>query len=84
MISEKGGTITTQIQLLVISHPMLIRVCHLVEEHLSIKDKMFCTLEPREEIEVTRSGPKPKYGDCLLYTSPSPRDATLSRMPSSA
>ena len=40
--------------------------------------------------------PKPKIGDptinqsiscsssCLLYTSPSPRDATLSRMPSSA
>ena len=24
------------------------------------------------------------YGYCLLYTSPSPRDATLSRMPSSA
>ena len=24
------------------------------------------------------------YRDCLLYTSPSPRDATLSRMPSSA
>ena len=24
------------------------------------------------------------YGICLLYTSPSPRDATLSRMPSSA
>ena len=24
------------------------------------------------------------WGDCLLYTSPSPRDATLSRMPSSA
>ena len=23
-------------------------------------------------------------GSCLLYTSPSPRDATLSRMPSSA
>ena len=29
--------------------------------------------------EVFRLG-----GDCLLYTSPSPRDATLSRMPSSA
>ena len=26
----------------------------------------------------------PKVNDCLLYTSPSPRDATLSRMPSSA
>ena len=24
------------------------------------------------------------YKGCLLYTSPSPRDATLSRMPSSA
>ena len=31
---------------------------------------------------------KAEFGDifatCLLYTSPSPRDATLSRMPSSA
>ena len=26
----------------------------------------------------------PMINDCLLYTSPSPRDATLSRMPSSA
>ena len=26
----------------------------------------------------------PKIHTCLLYTSPSPRDATLSRMPSSA
>ena len=25
-----------------------------------------------------------RYSTCLLYTSPSPRDATLSRMPSSA
>ena len=25
-----------------------------------------------------------EYFSCLLYTSPSPRDATLSRMPSSA
>ena len=27
---------------------------------------------------------RPEYIACLLYTSPSPRDATLSRMPSSA
>ena len=27
---------------------------------------------------------KPKNKDCLLYTSPSPRDRTRSRMPSSA
>ena len=25
-----------------------------------------------------------KYGDCLLYTSPSPRDAKLYRIPSSS
>ena len=25
-----------------------------------------------------------KFNDCLLYTSPSPRDRTRSRMPSSA
>ena len=28
--------------------------------------------------------PLPEFKPCLLYTSPSPRDATLSRMPSSA
>ena len=32
------------------------------------------------ELEV----PSDRYYGCLLYTSPSPRDATLSRMPSSA
>ena len=35
-----------------------------------------------ESAEV--SGEEPGLGACLLYTSPSPRDATLSRMPSSA
>ena len=30
------------------------------------------------------NGGDPNNGSCLLYTSPSPRDATLSRMPSSA
>ena len=30
------------------------------------------------------AGKKIDYDSCLLYTSPSPRDATLSRMPSSA
>ena len=32
-----------------------------------------------QEVDVAREVPS-----CLLYTSPSPRDATLSRMPSSA
>ena len=34
-----------------------------------------CVVAEEEEYDV---------GICLLYTSPSPRDATLSRMPSSA
>ena len=38
--------------------------------------------------EYTGRSPKDKFivmdDTCLLYTSPSPRDATLSRMPSSA
>ena len=33
-----------------------------------------------EEINITSA----KYNNCLLYTSPSPRDRTRSRMPSSA
>ena len=32
----------------------------------------------------TRSGIAGNYNACLLYTSPSPRDRTRSRMPSSA
>ena len=31
-----------------------------------------------------RDSPRGRIWICLLYTSPSPRDATLSRMPSSA
>ena len=34
--------------------------------------------------DLTGGVPELMVKDCLLYTSPSPRDATLSRMPSSA
>ena len=33
---------------------------------------------------VAKHGEMEEYNDCLLYTSPSPRDRTRSRMPSSA
>ena len=36
------------------------------------------------EFEILNTYPGLNTGTCLLYTSPSPRDATLSRMPSSA
>ena len=35
-------------------------------------------------VAALRSSVGRPFWDCLLYTSPSPRDATLSRMPSSA
>ena len=37
-----------------------------------------------EKVNVLISNDAAVGGTCLLYTSPSPRDATLSRMPSSA
>ena len=37
-----------------------------------------------EERAFLSEGPTNAANACLLYTSPSPRDATLSRMPSSA
>ena len=44
---------------------------------------------PPEQVDVgdlrlVEEMPEPLLGDCLLYTSPSPRDGLLSRMPSSA
>ena len=40
-------------------------------------------LDPHEQFGSTLIW-RPRSPSCLLYTSPSPRDATLSRMPSSA
>ena len=41
-------------------------------------------LDIKEIIRVARQNDVDAIHPCLLYTSPSPRDATLSRMPSSA
>ena len=35
-------------------------------------------------IEAAQARTAERFKDCLLYTSPSPRDRSLSRMPSSA
>ena len=45
-----------------------------------------CDLSPEKEAELKALTARAceAVGTCLLYTSPSPRDATLSRMPSSA
>ena len=40
--------------------------------------------DEKAEIELTYNWDGDELGDCLLYTSPSPRDRQKSRMPSSA
>ena len=66
---------------------------------MNIKQKVYFVIsacrniDPREDAVATdelndilaaRGDNYAKTTGCLLYTSPSPRDATLSRMPSSA
>ena len=41
-------------------------------------------LSPFDAVAVQTEGRLKSFGSCLLYTSPSPRDRTRSRMPSSA
>eukprot|EP01015_Nassula_variabilis_P023912 TRINITY_DN4514_c0_g1_i3.p2 TRINITY_DN4514_c0_g1~~TRINITY_DN4514_c0_g1_i3.p2 ORF type:complete len:138 (-),score=36.56 TRINITY_DN4514_c0_g1_i3:12-425(-) len=51
-----------------------------VEKYFSDKEEQ----QKRIEEEMLRERKKEKSIDCLLYTSPSPRDRQKSRMPSSA
>ena len=44
----------------------------------------YVNLNPGMSSSAVQSGKLDHGNICLLYTSPSPRDATLSRMPSSA
>ena len=45
---------------------------------------IFGDLVPYDKMWRTGANKNAMISTCLLYTSPSPRDATLSRMPSSA
>ena len=46
------------------------------------KEVIFPLIDAGKEVHLNLSNVQ--YMDCLLYTSPSPRDGLLSRMPSSA
>ena len=50
----------------------------------SVEDKIIEVLNELEKWESRKEKVKERYDSCLLYTSPSPRDRPLSRMPSSA
>ena len=58
----------------------MLEVVPVSEETLSI----ICTGPDQDELPNILGEIISSYNTCLLYTSPSPRDATLSRMPSSA
>ena len=53
-------------------------------EQLSIKDKVLTSLLNDLEHKISLINKNDPDYICLLYTSPSPRDGLLSRMPSSA
>ena len=55
-----------------------------LESRVITGDAMFCQRDLCQEIRDRGGHYFFVVKDCLLYTSPSPRDATLSRMPSSA
>ena len=47
-------------------------------------ETVYKPLKPEFKTQYSENVKKNGISTCLLYTSPSPRDATLSRMPSSA
>ena len=63
-------------------HPFWLRERANGEEYLDkgTQQRLFDPTFLSNDVSINKA----KINDCLLYTSPSPRDATLSRMPSSA
>ena len=54
------------------------------EEKIQLRVKVECEINNQNSVTETSWKKTQHISSCLLYTSPSPRDATLSRMPSSA
>ena len=68
------------VQLLLIVHVMALRVNSWTVPSISLM-AVFTVMIWLSDVQLQT---QVEYFSCLLYTSPSPRDATLSRMPSSA
>ena len=54
------------------------------QKHLGVLSGLYGLLRPLDLMQAYRLEMGTKLNNCLLYTSPSPRDGLLSRMPSSA
>ena len=63
--------------------PFLVKRCELGLARSSSEERRIDPNRDRTFLVETVK-PRGKYGNCLLYTSPSPRDRQKSRMPSSA
>ena len=63
---------------MIYSVPEIERIARVGFETARKRSNKLCSVEKSNVLEVSQ------LWNCLLYTSPSPRDATLSRMPSSA
>ena len=57
---------------------------HVAEQFTGIPGVLVDIKDTIKGFNMIMDGELDRLPDCLLYTSPSPRDATLSRMPSSA
>ena len=81
-------TLDGYIAVLPYSDDQWLRFFSIIKKENILKDSKFCSLESRnqniDELYKILSEELRKRNTCLLYTSPSPRDRTRSRMPSSA
>ena len=57
---------------------------HLVSSLVAVWQELELPFTENRECDPAQRGFDPQISGCLLYTSPSPRDGLLSRMPSSA
>ena len=77
-----GLVIAMSLVLIVSVHCCAVRKVH-SNQHSGKHKHIKCILKLCTVVRILKEK-EVVYTTCLLYTSPSPRDATLSRMPSSA
>ena len=81
---KSASAFTTGLRDIVVKKEIDDKTLDKIEDYLIQSDVgIVSASEIREKISQTKIDPN-KDLTCLLYTSPSPRDNTLSRMPSSA
>ena len=77
----RGGTLFKPLLVLVLSMVLLLSGAVLPAREAQAAP---AAPKPTREVDLSQGNVTVKDKDCLLYTSPSPRDSGTSRMPSSA